>query len=374
MKTTLIMSLAALTTSILLACSKPEPDNGTDEPEIPTQDTPSIVIKQTTYTINADRCTISIPYSINNPAETGTVSAKADVEWINSGTISSTDVTLNIEANDMTETRSAIVNIIYTYGENSDTVSKSVTVEQEAMIPDPELIIDLEGTPTVPAEGGAISIPYTVKYPVEGGYISALTEVAWIKPEEISDTQVSLYISENQSTQERTAAVNIVYTYGDGETVSQPVNIIQEALEADYDYYVPNAFLHGELYDYSIAGLIYFRVKFSDMEITEEGNITEGACCYDLTIYTSSVLYDDNSNPMPPAGTYRYGTTQSAGEFSGWFYPTSGGTGSGIQEGTMDIKIEGSTMTVEINLIDEQGKTHCVEYSGIPSIDIAFQL
>ena len=367
------LALSAICAGVLCGCDKTEPDNGPKEPETPAQESPVLVIDQTSLNISAEGGALSVSYTVENPAETGTVSAEPDADWIAVETVSSTDVKMNVEANDVTETRTASVNIIYTYGDDSDTVCRRVTVIQEAMIPDPELTLDIESPVTMPVEGGKITIPYTVTYPVEGGTISVKTEVAWIT-DEVSDTQVTLTVHENQSTSKRTAEVSIVYAYGDGETVSCPVSITQEALEAQYDYYLPNAYLWGELYDYSIANFIYFRVQFSDMEISAEGDITEGACCYDLTIYTSSVVYDDSDHPFPPAGTYTYGTSTMAGEFSGWFYPAEGGSGFGIQEGTMEVSLDGSTMSVDINFTDEQGKTHCVQYSGQPVMDIAFQM
>lgn len=357
----------ALSTAMLAGCTKTEPDNKPDNPETKT---PEIIIDELNPEIGAEGGEISISYTIENPAETGTISAETDenASWIEVSSISATDIVLTVEANDITETRQTDVTVIYTYGENSDTVSCTVTVMQAELVPDPEIKTDGQSV-RIPVEGGQASAEFSVMYAVDGGKISATTEADWLTIDEVGGNEIKMTATENIFAKEKTAIINLVYSYGDGESVTAELKVIQDAVEVSVDYYMPVAYISGEYYDYG-AIFRYFRIKLSDMEITE-GEIAEGASSYDLTLYVSDV--DDPANPWPQAGTYKYGT-MTAGTFSGWFYPVKGAIGAEIKEGTAEVSVDGENLLIELDLKDADGKTHYARYSGKPVFEIAVQM
>lgn len=361
------LSAMAICAVILTGCEKP--DQETPDPEVPTTGTPELVTENTVFNIEADGGRLSIPYTIENPAETGTVSAKNTVVWIAVDAVSTSDIQLTVEANNLTETRSSTINIVYTFGEDSDTVSTVVTIEQDARIPDPELVLSTDMF-TVSAEGGEITIPFIISNPVEGGTVSTAADADWLTEKSVSKNEVSFTIAQNMSAQDRTAKVTLTYTYGEGNTATAEADIVQEGAEGMYDHYLPETYSYAQYWDYGEI-FRYFSIQFSDKEIVD-GTIAEGACNYNLTIYVNDI--DDSSNPVPPDGTYTYSESLSAGTFSGWYYPTTNSTGCGISEGEMTVSKDGDYLLITFELTDTEGATHYVRYYGIPSYDIAFQL
>ena len=63
----------------------------------------------------------------------------------------------------------------------------------------------------VPAEGGAISIDYEVKNPVEGKRLSAQSDDAWVKELTVGDEAVTARLEKNLLADPRTATVTLRY-------------------------------------------------------------------------------------------------------------------------------------------------------------------
>lgn len=356
----LFIILLASCTALFHSCEPQGPGSGTD--------VPVINLGQTDLSIGPDGGEVSIAYTLENPAETGVVSAASDVPWATLVNVSATDIIFKIKKNDVTEDRTAEITVVYTYGDDKKTVSSKATITQSEMIPDPEITVDQTEISVVP-EGGEITVGVAVQYPASDGVLSASTEADWIEVSRVTDSEITLQVKENKSMGERTAQLSVTYSYGQDKTVETKVKIIQD-IPFDSDYYLPEAYTYAEYYDYGEI-FRYFRIYFSDREIID-GKVAADAFKYDLTIYVSHVA--DNENPIPPAGTYTYGKNLVPGEFSGWIYPANDTDGFEIKEGTMEITEDGEYLGIEINLTDFNGKTHYVKYYGIPSFKTVIQI
>lgn len=356
--------LLAACAIIPYGCNKIGPETPEPEPE----KTPVIVLDQSDFDISADGGELSVPYRVENPAGTGSVSAESNVPWVTLSTVSVSEVVFEVEENEVTESRDAEVTIIYTFGENQETVSEKATIHQGEKIPDPEIVVETTEIEVAP-EGGDVTVALSVLNPAEDGVMSAATDAEWITVVTADESGVSLKVGENTSVTERSAVLVITYTYRNGKTVDAEVTI-KQAVPVHADYYLPEAYAYAEYYDYGEV-FRYFRIYFSDKEIVD-GQFAEDAFKYDLTIYVTGI--EDNSNPVPPDGSYVYGKDLTPGQFSGWVYLANDTAGFGILEGTMDIAKDGEYLSIETNITDEYGDTHYVKYYGIPSFDIAFQL
>ena len=76
----------------------------------------------------------------------------------------------------------------------------------------------------VPAEGGAISIDYEVKNPLEGKRLSAQSDDAWVKELTVGDEAVTARLEKNLLADPRTATVTLRYDGAEAVKVS----VVQE--------------------------------------------------------------------------------------------------------------------------------------------------
>lgn len=89
----------------------------------------------------------------------------------------------------------------------------------------------LDSVKTVASEGGDVVLKYAVENPVEGADVDASSEAEWISDVVAADGQVSLSVAVNESAEERTALVTLIYSYNDGEPVTAVAEIIQAGKE-----------------------------------------------------------------------------------------------------------------------------------------------
>lgn len=86
--------------------------------------------------------------------------------------------------------------------------------------------------------GENLEIEYILENPADGGTISAEAgygageESSWIS-DIITDTEGSVFftVAPNIVTEERSATITVIYTYGEGETVSDEISVTQEAAD-----------------------------------------------------------------------------------------------------------------------------------------------
>ena len=104
------------------------------------------------------------------------------------------------------------------------------TPEVTPNTPAPKLAVGIEGIISMGAEGGDVTIPYTITDPVEELQLEATTEQSWIGNIAIGDEAVTLFVDVNNSTEQRVGMVTLSY----GEQ-SITLGIMQEAAEVNGD-------------------------------------------------------------------------------------------------------------------------------------------
>ena len=77
--------------------------------------------------------------------------------------------------------------------------------------PAPKLSVDVEGIITMEAQGGEVSISYTINEPVEGPELEATTEQDWIGNIAIGAEAVELFVDVNNSAEQRVGMVTLTY-------------------------------------------------------------------------------------------------------------------------------------------------------------------
>ena len=100
----------------------------------------------------------------------------------------------------------------------------------------PVLVITTEDNMDIPAAGGPVSITYRIDNAVPGSTVSASCPetVNWVNgfDTETSGT-VSFTVAANTDTESRSALITLTCTWGDGETVSDDVTVIQAAADPE---------------------------------------------------------------------------------------------------------------------------------------------
>ena len=148
----------------------------------------------------------TIKYTVENPIQGVSVSAKADVAWISQVTVQAEKVIFEVLANkgDAREGK-----ITMTYG-MLDPVE--VVVKQAKYVaPVPVFNFD-PATLEVTYEGGAQSVTYTIENAVEGAEVAATCETAWISNLAIADGVMTFDVAANE---EALRHAVIVLSYGE---------------------------------------------------------------------------------------------------------------------------------------------------------------
>lgn len=223
----------------------------------------------------------------------------------------------------------------------------------------PALSIDLEsGVLNVSNEGETVTVSCTVTNPVEGGSLSATTEADWLTLS-CNDTNISVEAAANVTLEEKSATVNVSYTYGDGETVSAEFTVKQDAMSVpDADYQILDADVAGKTSTY--MGMSYFNLYVAEEELPED--LSELSYNSEYIYYVFSIT--DVENEKPAAGTHEIGTV------SGYVYgKESAPYGAQITSGTLTISYDGDTMTLIAELTDKGDETHFIYYMGTPRFE-----
>ena len=160
------------------------------------------------------------------------------------------------------------VTLIFLLFTSCDKEPKPEIISEET--PAPEIIITTEDPLAINADGGEYRLEYKIKNASEDGKISANAgESNWIFDLNCdTDGVVSFIASANENTDERSADITVVYTYNNTKTISASINVVQSAIEINYDFEM-------EIQDFS--GFYYG----SDNGITVCG-ISEGT---EITVY-----------------------------------------------------------------------------------------
>lgn len=228
----------------------------------------------------------------------------------------------------------------------------------------------------VPMEGGETVVEYRIENPVEGGTISAEPTENWLGGFNYDTPgRIVFNVDENTADEDRSSIVTIVYTYGENESVTAQINVIQ----ASYDYVTDCGFMSGTYYGtrYGMEGEHNYYTILSDMEY--DGGAMPGGSYYAFDLYNASAP-ENQDNPLPAAGTYVLGEPGFTADMT--FAPDNtealrtSADGEdvfdvGFTEGALTISYDGGVMLAEASLTDENGMRHYLTYVGTPEYDNA---
>ena len=149
----------------------------------------------------------TINYTIENPINGISLTAKASAEWIAQTTVQAEKIVFQVLANEVEEAREGKITL--TYGMLAPV---EVIVKQEAYVaPAPVFNFD-PATLEVNFEGGAQSVAYTIDNAIEGAEVTATCEAAWVSNLAVANGTMTFDVAANE---ESLRQATIVLTYGD---------------------------------------------------------------------------------------------------------------------------------------------------------------
>lgn len=255
--------------------------------------------------------------------------------------------------------------------------------------PDPEPDVPAAGAPVITlgqellsftAEEGSYELTYAVENPVDGGKVSAGSDEGWITAFNCdTDGVVTFTVSANEEQQERTARITVTYTYADGK-VEAVADAVQEAAEAaeppagQYDYDYDLEYIAGDYYGDAVSDDSYnFFITLTDEPFEEDGYPAAGSVIYYIDLF--STLPEDENNPLPASGTYTLTDDEDFPPYTingGMTYPSFASGTVYLDDITLEIGYEGDNIVLDAVMLDKNGESHHVTYSGpvVFSVDI----
>ena len=269
--------------------------------------------------------TASFPYRIENSVENGYLTAEPSESdtWMSDFTITDSEVSFSVEANETEESREGTISLIYTYGENK-TVNAVVNVSQQpGEEPVPTITITTEDPLTLAADGGSYTIEYEISDPTEDGSISAdAGDAGWITDINC-DTEgvITFSAAANDTDGERQAIVKVTYTYNGTETASDAITVSQQPGEEP----VPTITITTEDPLTLAADGGSYTIEYEISDPTEDGSISADAGdagwitdinCDTEGVITFSVAANDTDGERQATitVTYTYNGTETVSE------------------------------------------------------------
>lgn len=266
------------------------------------------------------------------------------------------------------------VTLIFLLFTSCDKEPKPEIISEET--PAPEIIITTEDPLAINADGGEYRLEYKIKNASEDGKISANAgESNWIFDLNCdTDGVVSFIASANENTDERSADITVVYTYNNTKTISASINVVQSAIEINYDFEMEIQDFSGFYYgsDNGINGELNYFLNLSDIGYTEDGYSKPNGTYYQLDVFSDQEPANMEAITLPE-GIYTLGAAgkTDAGTFTcdySNFYITDneGLTSQKIKftEGTIEVIKNGDLFRYDIKIVDENGDTHHLTYEG----------
>ena len=316
MKRLRITAAMAITALLLAGCDKEE------------QKLPDPIIKvdnEAVIELPPAGGTASFAYRIENSVENGYLTAEPSESdtWMSDFTITDSEVSFSVEANETEESREGTISLIYTYGENK-TVNAVVNVSQQpGEEPVPTITITTEDPLTLAADGGSYTIEYEITDPTEDGSISAdAGDAGWITDINC-DTEgvITFSAAANDTDGERQAIVKVTYTYNGTETASDAITVSQQPGEEP----VPTITITTEDPLTLAADGGSYTIEYEITDPTEDGSISADAGdagwitdinCDTEGVITFSVAANDTDGERQATitVTYTYNGTETVSE------------------------------------------------------------
>lgn len=351
-----------------------------DEPDTPAGD-PVLTLKPDTFeTFPADpedeaELSATLAVSVENEVAGGVLSADSDADWLHPA-VSGGNVDISLDRNLTTDARKATLTVTYTYGEEGKTVNATVTVSQAAteLVPT-EIILVGQDNIEVQAEGDQIELMVSVDNGIQNGAFSFDADANWIvldKENSSGSFRGATFICTalaNDSESVRNATITITYTYNTDVTLTKTILVAQAGKEPDTG---------GETGDYNftaarLVGMNYGSSSSDDGSFLYVAKLISAAGA-ETTFNYSIEFYSLESGA--PVGHFVYSSNFTDGNI-GYFSTISinGVPLDGIASGTADItRNDDGTYTYVIDLVDTDGNSHHVTYTGPVSFQILYPM
>lgn len=340
-----------------------------DEPDTPAVD-PVLTLKPDTFeTFPADPeddadLSATVTVSVDNEVEGGVLSADSDADWLHPA-VNGGNVDIALDRNLTTDARKATLTVTYTYGEEGKTVNATVTVSQAAteLVPT-EIILVGQDNIEVQAEGDDILIQARVDNGMQDGAFSFDADADWIVLDEENSSgnfRAATFFctaSANDSESVRNATITITYTYNTDVTLTKTISVTQAGKEPDTG---------GETGDYNFTAARLEGMNYGsfgdDGSFLYVANLisADGA---ETTFNYSIEFYSLESGA--PVGHFVYSSNYTDGNIGDFSTISINGVQlDGIASGTADItRNDDGTYTYVIDLVDTDGNSHRVTYTG----------
>lgn len=252
----------------------------------------------------------------------------------------------------------------------------------------------LLGSLTIDADGGTDTVSYSIINPVEGGKVSASASENWISGLDCSTENAVIITSDpNPETVRRSCVITLTYSYSEGGKAETQINVIQkEAVPYDFDMSLEifTTTWYGPLF--GLDGEHRYYTWVSDMPFVNS-TTQVGGTYYLFDIFSTAPA--DESDPLPPAGTYTLGEEGATAAMT--FTPeysmgvstttdeqvifdtgigvllmgtradliTESGTSVGlIADGEMTVSGEAGAYSVECSFLTAEGRSVTCSWSG----------
>gem|GEM_PF-3432096 len=287
----------------------------------------------------------TISYSLIYGEDGAKVSATSSASWLTVGEITSTSVAYSIAAN-TDAARTATITLSY---EGAEDVTISVTQKAQS------LTITSATDVNVAAEANStLSVAYTLVAADDDAAITAESSATWLTIGNITSTSVAYSVSENTSTEERTATITLAYG-----TLTQEVTVNQSGVGSATEYtvvYTPSSktaisVTSGTAPD---GSSVTYNNTYATNQITGGKSATLTLSGYDGAKITGVTLHMRSSNRGNGAGLLdmTVGTTNIAhiadSTFKDWTNNDSIGTAETDVTLAVDPTVVGTDQDVKI--------------------------
>ena len=289
----------------------------------------------------------TISYSLIHGEDGAKVSATSSASWLTVGEITSTSVAYSIAANTDAE-RTATITLSY---EGAEDVTISVTQKAQS------LTITSATDVNVAAEANStLSVAYTLVAADDDAAITAESSAAWLTIGNITSTSVAYSVSENTSTEERSATITLAYG-----TLTQEITVNQSGVGSATEYtvvYTPStktaiSVTSGTAPD---GSSVTYNNTYAKNQITKNNSATLTLSGYDGAKITGVTLHMKSSNKGNGAGLLdmTVGTTNIAhiadSTFKDWTNNKDIGTAETDVTLAVDPTVVGTDQDVKITI------------------------
>lgn len=291
----------ALAFSALLAPSCSKEEVTTVVAEVP------VLTLAPSFEVNSQGGTCTVTYSVDNPADDGTVTCRGDASWV-SGFDTSTPGSISFTVTENTEEslRTSSITVTYSFanGSSSDfSVAKIAVIQYgtggASLLIDPTAI-------TAGYEGGTFSFGYKVDNVTYSGELTCETDADWIGDFDYSSFgTVSFDVDENDLKEFRTATVTVTYAYGNRDRITKELTVMQD---------------HPDIFGRGDANEIIGTYIASASVYGQGFNSEETEWVLRIFKYSGSLGYDVMIEGILPWTADHYASTGEHDYFTGGFY------------------------------------------------------